>query len=134
VNNYTSVPITSLLDGGNGTGAQFDGTIQASLQPVYKKAFSVVAHKTFRLAKGYGVNNSAVAGTNITSQAQSIHHCSVKFKTKKLTYTSSATLTPDNDFVFFVIGFVPNDTHSAFNTTDTPLYVNARSNMYFKDA
>jgi hypothetical protein len=135
VNNYASVPITTMMDAGNGTGQQFDGTVQAAFQPLYRKAFTQVAHKKFRLTKSAGINNSTTPGTNIITQVnQSVHHVHVKFKTKKLTYTDATTLTPDNDFVFFVVGFVPNDSHAAFNGTEQPLVVNCRSSMYFKDA
>jgi hypothetical protein len=135
VNFYTSVPIANMLDGGNGGGQSFNGTIQSAFLPVYSKLFTVVAHRKFKLQKGVGtVDNSIPANSIVSPTTHTQHNVSVSVKVPKLTYASSSTLTPDNDFPFFVIGFVPNGSRTPYSTTETILYVNARSHMWYKDA
>jgi hypothetical protein len=131
-----SIPVsTALLDNGQGAGTAFDGTTALAQYPPYKKLFSVLHHRSFRMVKGTGIMNGTPVppAIGLTSPAQSYHRLNLSVKVPKLTYAKAAATTPDNDCPVWVCGFVRNDS-GTFNNFITPLLVTARSHMWFKDA
>jgi len=137
--NFSAIPITQLLDVGNDTNTDFDGTNRKSMFPINKSEFTVIAHRTFRLVKGYGqIINSTAAGSvavtdAVVTPSQSYRKMNFRIPTPKtLTYDTGSTLYPSNFAPFFVIGYtnnLANDT--APNSID--LMVTGFSKLYYKD-
>lgn len=139
LDNYTAIPITQLLDKGDGTNTIFDGTSFTSMLPVNAKNFTVLKHKKIRLVKGFGgANASAVGGTAGTTDGSIVpqgqyHHLRMKVKLpKKLVYDSAPTKYPTNAAPFWCIGWTNNSSVDAASNTSDILCI-ARTEMRFKD-
>lgn len=142
-NNYTSIPITTMLDNGQGTNTNFDGSLYNSQLPVNTDAFSVLSHKQFRLSKIDGLNNTYIqAGSNktaITSENPASYKTLTKdFKLPTLKYQNDSDIYPQNSFPFVVVGWTYADTYNS-TTTNLPsdsnvnLMVQGQSQLWFKD-
>jgi len=139
MDNFSAVPITSLLEDGNGSNTSFNGTVQNAMMPVNRKNFQVLKHKKFRLVKGFGKPNGS-SGTDpagltdsaITPSA-SYKHLAMRVKLpKKLKYSAHGSKYPTNAAPFLVIGWTNNwQVDTAPNVID--LYVSGRVEMKFKD-
>jgi len=139
LDNYSAVPITSLLDNGNGGNVGFDGTPLTAMFPINRRNFRVLKHKAFRLVKGFGKPNGS-SGTDpagltdsTITPAASYKHISMKVKLpKKLKYSAHGSRYPTNAAPFFVVGWTNNwQVDTASNVID--LYVNGRVEMRYKD-
>lgn len=141
--NYTAVPITTLLDRGDGTNTTFDGSLYNSQLPINTDAFSVLSHKSFRLEKISGLNNSYIQGgsnrTDIVSQNTASYKTLTKdFKLPKLKYANDNDVYPMNSFPFVAVGWTYADTYNS-TTTNLPassnvnLLVQGQSQLWFKD-
>jgi len=141
--NYSAVPITQLLDKGDGTNTSFDGSLYASQLPVNKDSFSVLAHKQFRLQKVSGLNNSYIqAGSNkaeITSENFASYKTITKdFNLPKLKYQNDTDVYPQNSFPFVVVGWTYADTTNSTtgnlpSISNVNLMVQGQSQLWFKD-
>lgn len=139
LNNYSAVPMTSLLDNGNGGNVGFDGTSQHAMYPINRKNFTVLKHKKFRLVKGFGKPNgsSATDPAGLTdstiSPAASYRHIAMRVKLpKKLKYSAHGSTYPANAAPFVVIGWTNNwAVDAASNVID--LQVIGRVEMRYKD-
>lgn len=136
---YGNIPIKKLLDLGNGTEGEFDGTSFRAMCPVNTKDFTVLKHKKFRMVKTFGMPNSATAavtaGTTdgVISPSHQYAHLTMKVKVpKKLKYEVSGSLHPTNYAPFLVIGFTSNAPVDAASTV-VDLQVLGRVEMRFKD-
>jgi len=141
--NYSAVPITQLLDKGDGTNTSFDGSLYNSQFPVNKDSFSVLAHKQIRLTKSSGLNNSYIqAGSNLAEQVcpnpAQYKSITKDFKLPKLKYQNDTDVYPQNSFPFVVVGWTYADTYNS-TTTNLPslsnvnLNVQGQSQLWFKD-
>jgi len=132
--NYTAVPITQLLNSGDGLTADYDGTEQNALMPVHTPLFTVLKRYSFRLSKGQGDINSAAGG--VYTPAKSYHritHTLTKKNCPALKYALDADEYPSNYFPFLVVGFRYADGTTAPSATAL-LQVQGRADMWFKDA
>jgi hypothetical protein len=139
LDNYSAVPITSLLDDGNGGNTSFNGTPLNAMMPINKKNFTILKHKKFRLVKGFGkpcgssgTDPAGLTDSTITPAA-SYKHVALKVKLpKKLKYSAHGSLYPTNAAPFIVVGWHNNwQVDTASNVID--LYINGRVEMRYKD-
>lgn len=137
--NYSAIPITALLDNGQGANTSFNGTPYHALMPVNKKNFSVLRHLKFRLVKGFGKTNgsSATDPAGLTdsciSPSSSYKHITMNVKLPKtLKYSAHGQQYPTNAAPFIVIGWTSNwGLDAASNVVD--LQVMGRVEMRYKD-
>jgi len=139
LDNFSAVPLTALLDNGNGGNTGFDGTSLTSMMPVNRRNFTVLKHKKFRLVKGFGKPNgsSATDPAGLTDSticpSSSYRHIAMKVKLpKKLKYSAHGSRYPTNAAPFVVIGWTNNwAVDAASNVID--LQVIGRVEMRYKD-
>jgi len=139
LDNYSAIPITTMLEDGQGGNTSFDGTAIGSMYPVDKNNFTVLHHKTFRLVKGFGlptdstVNTSAATTDSVISPSTSYRRIKMNVKTPKtLLYDTHAKSYPSNFAPFFVIGYTNNNpVDTASNGVD--LMVLGWNELYYKD-
>jgi len=134
LNNLTAVPITLLLDNGQGSAGSFDGTNQHAMWKVNTNAFTVHKYKRVRLQKTEGLTNNGGLGNGQTSMNPSQHHL-VRFRVplpKKLKYLLNSETYPTNAAPFLCIGYTQND---ASNTAGLlAVYVQGNCMLHFKDS
>lgn len=141
--NYTAIPITTLLDRGDGGNATFDGSLYNSQLPINTDSFSVLSHKQFRLTKNDGLNNTYIQGgsnkTAVTSSPAASYKTLTKdFKLPTLKYANDLDVYPQNSFPFVAVGWTYADTYNS-TTTNLPassnvnLMVQGQSQLWFKD-
>lgn len=139
MDNFSAIPITALLEEGNGGNTGFDGTSARAMMPINTKNFQVLRHKKFRLVKGFGKTGGS-SGTDpagltdsVITPAASYHHVRMKVRLpKKLKYSAHGSRYPTNSAPFFVIGWTNNwAVDAASNVIDTQ--VMGRVEMKFKD-
>jgi len=139
LDNYSAVPISALLDDGNGGNTNFDGSPYKAMFPVNKRNFQVLRHLKFRLVKGFGKTNgsSATDPAGLTDSAicpsASYKHISMNVKLPKtLKYSAHGQKYPTNAAPFVVIGWTSNwGVDAASNVID--LQVIGRVEMRYKD-
>ena len=132
--NYSAVPITTMLDLGNGSDGPFDGKQQTSFCPVNREQFTVLHHKQVRLVKVQGYPFSAT-NQQTSPNPQHFHKLSMTFKSPaKYLYQNNVSGFPTNDFPFLVIGWVNNTVGSETVTGGSYLNVLGSSEMWYKDA
>lgn len=118
LDNYTAIPITQLLDKGDGTNVAFDGTQFTAQYPVNKQEFTILKHKSMRMVQGYGIANSLTAvnvGTTdgVISPSHQYAHITMKVKIPKVfKYDRATQRFPTNYAPFLVIGFTHNNSNS----------------------
>jgi len=139
--NYTAVPITALLDYGNGTSGGFDGTLGAAMYPVQKKSYVVLKHWKKRMSAGYGHpigTTGTQAGTTdsvISTDKSSFAQMRITVKApKKLKYGTAAATYPNNFAPFFVVGWTRADVAGAAAPSFINTYVQAKVSMSYKDS
>jgi len=134
--NYTAVPITQLLDKGDGTSTSFTGDVYESQLPVNNKLFTVLSHKVIRLTKPGGYNNTSQSpNSNVMEMVypkDSYKTLTKTFKLPKLKYATDADYYPSNSFPFMVIGYTCADTANP-SGSNANLQVQGMSMMSFKD-
>lgn len=135
------LPIQKLLNDGNGQNVPYDGTSYTAMLPINKTEFSVIAHKRVLLKKPYGDPQGLYSGAgappnSVYTIAQNVTSFSVKIKLpKKLTYEQRTDYVPTNVFPFMAVGFTAADQFGGTALTPTlPIYVQAQSHLYYKDA
>ena len=123
-NNYTAIPITTLLAKGDGTNVSFDGTQFVAQYPVNTAEFRVIKHRSFRMVKGFGqpftapVNTSAGATDGVISPSTQYVRIVQKIPVpKKLKYEANNSVYPTNYAPFMCIGYTRNnaDTRAVSN-------------------
>ena len=115
-NNYTAIPITTLLAKGDGTNVSFDGTQFVAQYPVNTAEFKVIKHRTFRMVKGFGQalssSGSATAGSTTAVISPSTQYVRLVQKIpvpKKLKYENNSAVYPTNYAPFMCIGYTRNN-------------------------
>lgn len=138
LDNYTAIPITTLLDKGDGTSVSFDGTQFKGQYPVNTKEFTVLKHKQIRLVQGFGKSVALTAPTagatdGTISPSYSYGRYTLKVKVPKaFRYERASQNYPVNSAPFIVIGHT-------YNTSDVravpPDYVQVlgQTQMWYKD-
>jgi len=125
-----------------GTQTAFTGKFTDQLNPVNKEYFSL-KHKSVRLFKGPGINNTADAvSSSMYTPMKTTATMRLSWKAPKTLHYNDLEGLPQDFAPFFVIGYVHNDTSQAANTvTGTPSVLNkpalqlqAGQHIYFKDA
>ena len=132
-----AVPITDLLDRGDGTNADFNGSSYNAMFPINKSEFNVIAHKKILLQKGRDNPNVAYspAETSSTDTFKYFSSFSQKIPVpKEYQYLVAADTRPTNHFPFMVMGFTATDQHGETILSALQLRVQAQSHLYFKDA
>lgn len=134
--NYSAVPITQLLNKGDGTNVGFTGDIYNAQLPVNNKEFTLLSHKVIRLTKPGGYNNTSQAPSSNVSEMvypkDSFKTLTKSFKLPKLKYADDNDYYPSNSFPFVVVGYTTADTAN-FSGHNTNLYVQGMSTLSFKD-
>ena len=128
---------TDLVNLGDGTNGQYDGSWVRSACPINTSTYTVIAHKKIRLEKAYGDANCVASGANesVAAYNTSRHqrNFSIKIKMpKKLQYKNDTDITPSMDYPFMVIGWnVPTnlDTNSSIES----IRASASTHLYYKD-
>jgi len=137
LDNYTAIPITTLLDKGDGTSVSFDGLQSTAQYPVNTKEFTVLKHKAVRMVQGYGIANSLTAvnvGTTdgVITPSHQYARYTMKVKVPKtFKYERQSQKYPTNSAPFVVIGFTHNNSNSVAPTDF--VQVLAQTQMYYKD-
>ena len=134
--NSSAIPITSLMDDGNGSHTTFDGTSQTSLYTVNRQSFRVIRVLKKRMI--YNVPQVYSSQTQSVAQDPSQGHHSVSLDIplpKKFVYATEAASWPNNYSPFFCLGFIDN----TYNGDTAPgitlsVQVEGRSELWFKDA
>jgi hypothetical protein len=137
--NYTAIPITQMLDNGQGGNVGFDGTSYVSMFPVQRKAFRVLKHKKFRLVKNFGRSQGSsstdLAGVTDSKLAMDTSYKRISMRVKlpkKLKYEGVNARYPSNSAPFFVIGWTNNWALDAASNVIN-LNVIGRTEMSYKD-
>jgi len=139
MDNFSAIPITQLLEDGNGGNNGFDGSPLRAMEPVNRRNFTVLKHKKFRLVKGFGKTGGS-SGTDpagltdsVISPSSSYHHVRMRVRLpKKLKYSAHGQRYPTNYAPFFVIGWTNNwAVDAASNVIDTQVI--GRVEMRYKD-
>lgn len=135
------VAIQKLLNDGNGQNVPYDGTSYTGMLPINKTEFTLIKHVRILLKKPYGDPQGLYSGAgappnSVYSLAANTKNLSVKIPLpKKLTYEQRTDYVPSNTFPFMAIGFTATDQFGGSALTPTlPIYVQAQSQLYYKDA
>lgn len=131
------VPITQMLDKGDGTNVDFDGRSYNAMLPINKSEFNVIAHKKILLQKGANNPNSIYQQDETASSDTFKHFANFSQKIplpKELLYATNSETRPTNAFPFMVMGFTASDQFGADATSILLLKVQAQSHLYYKDA
>jgi len=137
LDNYSAIPITQLLNKGDGTNVGFDGLQLHAQYPVNTSEFTVLRHIQKRMVQGFGQSKgttAATAGTTdgVISPAASYAHINMKVNVPKVfKYDRASQEYPTNTAPFIVIGFTDNNTQ-----THAPLdyvQVMGQTQMYYTD-
>ena len=137
-NNYTAIPITTLLAKGDGTNVSFDGTQFAAQYPVNNAEFKVIKHKKFRLVKGFGqalsTTSVTAGGTDavISPSNQYVHLQQRIPLPKKFKYENSSAVYPTNCAPFMCIGYTRNDANTGA-VSNHFIRVLGQTQMTYKD-
>jgi len=140
LDNYTAIPITLMMEKGDGTQTSFDGTTYNAQLPINRKEFTVHKHKVFRLVSGFGKSvgtTSASAGTtdSVISPSYSYARISMKVPTPKtLIYDRASATYPTNAAPFLVIGYTKNNNDGQDHVSMDYVSVLGQVQMYYKDA
>ena len=134
--NSSAIPITSLMDDGNGSHTSFDGTSATSLYTVNRQSFRVIRVIKKRII--YNVPQVVSSQTQSVAQDPSINHHSVSLDIplpKKFVYATEAASWPNNYAPFFCLGFIDNSWYGdhAPGLTES-VQVEGRSELWFKDS
>jgi len=136
--NTAGIPIQKLMNDGGGLNVPYDGTSYTAMMPLNKSEFTLISHKRIMLKKGNNDNNTLYSGGNnpAIESSPSFQSFSVKINLpKRLTYEQKGDNVPSNVFPFLVIGFYAADQFGDTALTPSlPLYVQAQSHLYYKDA
>ena len=131
------VPTGNFLNDGDGTNVPYDGTRFTSMLPVNASQFTLLKHKRILLRKGGFDPNTLYSGggspTDMVQQNTSSFSVKIDLP-KTLTYQLNAEETPTNAFPFMMIGFTATDYFGQTALSSLPLYVQAQSHLYYKDA
>jgi hypothetical protein len=134
LDNYSAIPITQLLDIGNGTNGPFNGTSMSQTLPVNKQDFTVLHHKSFRMTKGMGLCNTSIQTSACITPSSSFRRLRLNIKLpQKLTYADDSTVYPVNSAPFVVIGYTSADQGGDTAPTAVDTYVEGRVMMWYKD-
>jgi len=134
LDNYSSIPITTLLNIGNGTNGPFNGAAMSQTLPVNTNEFTVLHHKSFRMTKGMGLANTSVQTSAVITPSSSFRRVRLNVKLpKKLIYANDSTDYPTNSAPFLVIGWTSGDQGGDTAPTTVDTYVEGRVCMYYKD-
>lgn len=135
------VAIQKLLNDGGGQNVPYDGTSYTSMLPLNKTEFTMITHKRILLKKPYGDPQGLYSGAgappnSVYTVAPNTKSFSVTIKLpKKLTYEQKTDYVPSNTFPFMAVGFFASDQFGGTALTPTlPIYVQAQSHLYYKDA
>lgn len=117
LNNYTAIPILTMLAKGDGTNVGFDGTQLAAQYPINTAEFKVIKHRKFRMMKGFGQALSVTPPGTSADAALSVcpqyTHIEQRIPLpKKLKYEVSSSVYPTNAAPFMVIGWTRNDANT----------------------
>jgi len=134
LDNYTAIPITQLLDIGNGTNGPFNGSSMSQTLPVNTQDFTVLHHKAYRMTKGMGKQNTSVQTDATITPSAAFRRVRLNIKLpKKLTYADDSTSYPVNAAPFLVIGYTSCDSYGDSAPTAVDTYVEGRVQMWYKD-
>lgn len=134
LDNYSAIPITTLLNIGNGTNGPFNGASMSQTLPVNTNEFIVLHHKAIRMTKGSGLANSSVQADSVVSPSSSFRRVRMKVRLPKtLQYANDSTDYPVNAAPFMVIGYTSGDQGGDTAPTAVDTYVEGRVMMYYKD-
>ena len=135
------LPIQKLLNDGNGQNVPYDGTSYTAMLPLNKTEFTLIKHIRILLKKPYGDPQGLYSGAgappnSVYSLAANTQTLSVKIPLpKKLMYEQRTDYVPTNVFPFMAVGFTAADQFGGTALTPTlPIYVQAQSHLYYKDA
>lgn len=131
------VPITQMLDLGDGTNTQFNGGSYAGLLPINKSEFNVIAHKKILLQKASGNPNNIYQNDEEAATSTCRHFATFSQKIplpKELLYLNASETRPTNSFPFMVVGFTATDNMGDRILDSLILRVQAQSHLYYKDA
>jgi hypothetical protein len=138
LDNHTAIPITQLLNKGDGTNVSFDGTAYTAQYPVNTSEFRVLKHVRKRMVKGFGQPNGTTSSTaggtdSVISPSGQYAHITLNVKIPKTFKFDRATQHyPTNYAPFLCIGFTDNKARDG-----APLdYINVlgQVQMGYKDA
>jgi len=136
--NYTAIPITTMLNNGDGTNVSFDGTVLHGQHPINNAEFKVIKHKTFRMVKGFGKamsTTSASAGATDAVIAPSAQYWRLNQKIplpKALKYETAGQEYPTNAAPFMCIGFTRNN-EDPRGVSNHFIYAQGQTQMLYKD-
>jgi len=138
---HASIPITKLLNAGDGNNVNYNGSLYVSHYPVNKTEFNLIKKKTVRLFKTQDCPNAQAIGSGVTSTNGSGRNnyyktFTVKIPTPaKLTYPVAADIAPHNYFPFVVCGWhYPDDNGGTVSPNINDVRIQGQVQMYYKDS
>jgi hypothetical protein len=136
-----NIQIQKLLNDGQGQNVPYDGTSFTAMLPLNKTEFTMIKHVRVLLKKPYGdpqglYSGAGIPPASVSSLPASTKTFSVTIKLpKKLTYEQRTDYVCTNTFPFMAVGFTAADQFGGTALTPTlPVYVQAQSHLFYKDA
>lgn len=135
--NGATLPITEMLNLGNGFNGDYDGLSYTAQFPINKSDFNLIKHIRVLLQKAAGDPNTALSGG--TTIATDTFSYSRTFNVKipcpaKLTYKDSTTVYPNNYYPFLVAGFHGSDQQGNVVPVNPRILIQAQAQLYYKDS
>jgi len=132
-----SLPITEMLNLGNGFNGDYNGTSYRAQNPVNKADFSLLKHMRILLQKGANDPNAALSG-GATSSTDTFSYnrtfaVSIPLPAK-LSYKDATTVYPANYYPFMVAGFHGTDQQGDTAPLNPRIYIQAQAQLYYKDS
>jgi len=134
--NYSAIPITTLLDNGAGSDVQFDGTVRTSLLPVNRQTFTVHKYLKFPLVKALGNTNASISTPtdSVISPGYTSKEFTIRLKTPKFLKYALSGSYPQNFAPFLCMGWTYNDEATAGDAPSQLITMNScLSYLRYKD-
>lgn len=134
--NQNTLPITEMLNYGDGTNGNYSGFSYIAQLPINKTQFNVIKHLRVLLQKGAGDPNTALSGgaTSSTDTYSYNRNFTVKIPVPaKFTYEDKNAIWPTNFYPFMCAGFYGTDQQGDSAPVNPRVYIQAQAQLYYKD-
>jgi len=138
-NIMANIPVSFLLNAGDGTNVPYDGTAQTADLPINKAAFTVLKHKRVKLQLSAGDPNSVLVGSFVNPGVVSTCYYEARWTMdipipSKLTYMNENVNYPSNYLPFMCLGFHAIDANGDSAPITPRIFCRSQSQLTYKDA